>query len=106
MWPKIVRRGTMKIPPAMPSMPPRALAPTETANSHKLKLAAISAGSGLISRPAREAGYKADLVAPVIEFFVIDGLMPDRVRSAFYQEYRAPGRNTEGSRYCRVSRYG
>ena len=36
-WPKIVRIGTMKMPLAMPSMPPRALAPSETAKSHKPK---------------------------------------------------------------------
>src|SRR5579862_4969167 len=106
MWPKIVRRGTMKIPPAMPSMPPSALAAMETANSHKLKLPAISADSTFGSRSACEPGYEADLVAPVIEFFVIDGLMPAGVRSALYQEYRAAGTNAEGPRYCRVSRYG
>src|SRR5882757_3470853 len=106
MWPNTVRRGTMKIPPAMPSMPPSALAAIETANSHKLKLPAISADPAFRLRPAREPGHEADLVAPVIEFFVIDGLMPAGVRSALYQEYRAAGSNTEGSRYCRVSRYG
>src|SRR5215469_8457920 len=106
MWPNMVRRGTMKIPLAMPSMPPSALAAMETANSHKLKLPAMSADSALGSRPACEAGYEADMVASVIEFFVIDGLAPGGVRSALYQEYRAAGDNTEGSRYCRVSRYG
>src|SRR5262249_32695111 len=33
-WPKIARMGTMKIPPAIPSIPPSALAPSDTANSH------------------------------------------------------------------------
>src|SRR5882724_3123507 len=32
-WPKITRMGTMKIPPAIPSIPPSALAPSDTANS-------------------------------------------------------------------------
>src|SRR6266478_7047350 len=106
MWPKIVRMGTMKIPPAMPSMPPSALAAIETANSHKLKPPAISAVPDFRSRPAREPGYEADLVAAVIEFLVIDGLKPGGVGSALYQEYRAAGNNAEGSRYCRVRRYG
>src|SRR5580704_14341547 len=97
MWPKIVRRGTMKIPPAMPSVPPRALAAMETANSHKLKLPAISADSAFRSRPAREPGYETDLVASVMEFFIIDGLMSGGVRSALDQEYRAARNNTEGS---------
>src|SRR5690348_15722444 len=106
MWPNIVRRGTMKIPPAMPSMPPSALAAMETANSHKLKLPAISRSSAFRLWSACEPGYEADLVASVIEFFVIDGMTPAGVRSALYQENRAAGSNTEGSRYGRVSRYG
>src|ERR1700722_14081273 len=89
----------------VPSMPPSALAAIETANSHKLELPVISADTAFRSRSAREPGYEADLVTSVIEFFVIDGLMPAGVRSALYQEYRAAGNNTEGSRYCRVSRY-
>ena len=68
-------------------------------------MAAISADSAFRSRPAREPGYEANLVAPVIEFFVIDGLTPGGVGSALYQEYGAAGNNTEGSRYRRVSRY-
>src|SRR5882672_9522653 len=106
MWPKIVRMGTMKIPPAMPSMPPSALAAIETANSHKLKPPAISADSAFPSRYAPEPGYETDLVASIIEFFVIDGLTPGGVRSALDQKYRAAGSNTEGSRYGCVSRYG
>src|ERR1700683_1814763 len=105
MCAKSDRRAKIKTPPAMPSMPPSALAALETANSHKLKPPAISADSVFRSRSAREPGYETDLVAPVIEFFVIDGLTPGGVRSAFYQEYRAAGNNTEGSRYCRVRRY-
>jgi len=34
MWPNIVRIGTMKMPLAIPSMPPKVLVPTDTANSH------------------------------------------------------------------------
>jgi hypothetical protein len=33
-WANIVRIGTMKMPLAIPSMPPKALAATDTANSH------------------------------------------------------------------------
>jgi hypothetical protein len=33
MWPNIVRIGTMKMPLAIPSIPPKALAPTDMANS-------------------------------------------------------------------------
>src|SRR6201984_3036525 len=33
-WPNIVRIGTMKMPLAIPSMPPKALAATDTENSH------------------------------------------------------------------------
>src|SRR5580658_9367587 len=90
----------------MPSMPPSALAAMETANNHKLKLPLISADCACCSRPARQPGYEADLVAPVKELFVIDWLMPAGVRSALYQEYRAAGSNTERSRYGRVGGYG
>jgi len=34
MWPNIVRIGTMKMPLAIPSIPPKALTPTDMANSH------------------------------------------------------------------------
>src|SRR5260221_10877906 len=40
--PNIVRTGTTKIPLAMPSMPPRVLAPSEPTNSHKPNEESIS----------------------------------------------------------------
>jgi hypothetical protein len=87
--------GTIKIPLAMPSMPPNALATTETANSHNMKPLSISVGFASGSRPAGQPGHEADLVAPVIEFLVIDGRVFGGVRSALYQEYRAACTNTE-----------
>src|SRR5262245_14909538 len=105
MWPKIVRMGTMKIPPAMPSMPPRALAATEIANSHKLRLPSISADCASRSRTARKAGYGTDVVPTVMEFLVIDGPVSGGVRRALDQEYGAAHTNTKGSRHCRVGRY-
>jgi hypothetical protein len=81
-WPNIVRMGTIKIPLAMPSMPPNALATTETANSHNMKPLSISMGSASCSRPARKPGHETDLVALVIEFLVIDWRVIGGVRSA------------------------
>src|SRR5258708_6591112 len=106
MWPNIVKMGTIKIPLAMPSMPPSALAATETANSHSVKPVSISVSSAFGSRPARQPGHEADLVAAVIQFFVIDGLVFDGVRSALDQEYRTAGATTEGARNCGVGGYG
>jgi hypothetical protein len=53
----------------------------------------MSADSAFRSRLAREPGYEADMVASVKEFFIINGLVPGGVGSAFYQEYRAAGDN-------------
>src|SRR5262249_1150828 len=42
IWAHTVRPGTTKIPLAMPRLPPKALAPSETANSHRPNPAPIS----------------------------------------------------------------
>lgn len=80
---------TNKIPLAMPSMPPSAIAAIEIVTSHKLKLPSISAGCASCPRMARKPGYEPDVVPSVMEFFVIDGLARGGVRRALYQEYRA-----------------
>src|SRR5882724_830608 len=49
-WPKITRMGTMKIPPAIPSIPPSALAPSDTANSQNANPLSISTVSRSRSR--------------------------------------------------------
>src|SRR5215470_15746555 len=49
-WPKIARIGTMKIPPAIPSIPPSALAPSDTANSQNANPLSISSVSRSRSR--------------------------------------------------------
>src|SRR5882672_10677013 len=103
-WPNIVRMGTIKIPLAMPSMPPNALAATETAKSHNMKAVSISVSSASGSRSAREPGHETDLVATVVEFLVIDRRMFGGVRNALDQEYWAAFANTQGSRHRRVSR--
>src|SRR5258708_5587381 len=105
-WPNIVRMGTIKIPPAIPSIPPSALAATETANSHNMKPLSISVTFASWPRPARQPRHETDLVATVIQFLVVDGLVFGGVRSALYQEYRAAYADTEGPGDRRVSRYG
>src|SRR5258707_15318143 len=49
-WPKIARMGTMKIPPAIQSIPPSALAPIATANSQNVNPQCISRVSRSRSR--------------------------------------------------------
>src|SRR5262245_46200498 len=83
----IVSRGTMKIPLAMPSIPPRALAPSEAANSHKPN---VPISPPLLASPG-QAGHEPDLVAPVIEFFVIDRLLSRAVGGPLDQEEGAAG---------------
>src|SRR6266481_6327272 len=94
--PNIVRIGTTKIPLAMPSMPPRALAPSETANSHKPNEESISLR--FLPSPG-QAGHEPDQVAPVIEFFVIDRLVSRDVGRSLDQEERAPGLDAESFRH-------
>lgn len=60
-----------KIPLAIPSIPPNALAPIDIVNSHNMKAQSISLRSS--SGPAREPGHETDLVTTVIEFLVVDG---------------------------------
>src|SRR6266481_3658413 len=98
-WPNVVSMGTIKIPLAMPSMPPNALAATETANSHNMKAASISMSPAFGSRSAREPGHEPDLVATIMEFLVVNGRVIGGVRSALYQEYRAALCDSEGFRH-------
>src|SRR6516162_9708210 len=101
--PNIVRTGTTKIPLAMPSMPPRALAPSETANSHK-------PNAGSISLPllpsAGQAGHEPDHVAPVIELFIIDRLVSRAVGGPLDPEERASGFDAEGLRHDGLGGHG
>src|SRR6516162_7449689 len=94
--PNTVRMGTIRIPLAMPSTPPRALAPSATANSHKPNPGPISLP--LLASPG-QAGHEPDQVAPVIELFIIDRLVPRAVGGSLDQEEGAPGFDAEGLRH-------
>src|SRR5215467_13670371 len=96
MCPSTVRTGTTKIPLAMPSMPPRALAPSETANSHKLNPGPISLP--LLPSPG-QAGHEPDHVAPVIELFVIDRPVSRAIGGSLDQEEWASGFDAESLRH-------
>src|SRR6516225_847305 len=91
--PNVVRTGTTKIPPAMPSVPPRALAPSDTPNSHSPSPGPISLP---LLPPPGQAGHEPDQVAPVIELLVIDRPGPDPVRGSLDQEERASGLDAQG----------
>src|SRR5262249_32108636 len=82
--PNTVRMGTMKIPLAIPSMPPSALAPSDTANSQR-------PSQGSISTPPGQAGHEPDPVAPVIELFIVDRPTPRGVGGPLDQEERTAG---------------
>ena len=76
-WPNIVRIGTMKMPLAIPSMPPKALVPTDTANTHSSVSAFIcgnrlSAGLGSAVRVGSRTclcpgGFLLNLAGPNFE---------------------------------------
>src|SRR5262249_40817243 len=70
--PNTVRMGTIRIPPAMPSTPPRALAPSATANSHKPNPGPISLP--LLASPG-QAGHEPDPGAPVLGPVGIDRVL-------------------------------
>src|ERR1700744_1516845 len=88
-WPNMVRTGTIKMPLAIPSIPPSALAPSDTAKSHSVKL--ISIGVSRASAAFAAAGkprHEPDLIAAVMQLFVVDRLMSGTVRGAFDQKDR------------------
>src|SRR5262249_24535982 len=94
--PNIVRMGTMKIPLAMPSIPPKALAPTEAANSHKPNPGPISLP--FLPSPG-QAGHGPDPIAPVIELFIIDRLVSRAVGGSLDPEEWASRFDAEGLRH-------
>src|SRR5260370_25562518 len=100
----MVRIGTIKIPLAMPSMPPNALAATETANSHNIKAPSISVSPAFGSRSARKPRHETDLVATGVEFLVIDRHVFGGGRNAFDHEYSSSFASTHDCRHRRVIR--
>ena len=101
MWPNMVRMGTIKMPLAMPSMPPSALAPSDTAKSHKReprfqRACAPSVGAFGVRR--REARNELDLVAAVVQLFIVDRTVFVAIRGSLDQENRAARLDLEGPR--------
>src|SRR5580693_184824 len=100
----IVMIGTMKMPLAMPSAPPRALAPTEMQNSPREDAASMSAPLRTTMGTApRQPRLEANMVASIVQPLVIDRAMTQRVRGPINQEDRAAARNLQR---CRDGRSG
>lgn len=64
----------MKMPLAMPSTPPSALAPKAAINNHKASI--LPPELLTITRSPGQASDEADEVAAIVEFFVIYRPMP------------------------------
>src|SRR5579862_3001132 len=107
-WPKIATMGTIKIPPAMPSIPPSALAPSDTANSqiaNPLSILRVSRSRSR-SRSSSQPGDEPDLIPAVVELFVIDRPSACRVRCPFDQKNWATRAHFECPRHGCICRYG
>jgi hypothetical protein len=69
----IVKRGTMKMPLAIPSVVPKALAPAEMQKRAGTDAASISTALGRARNAAPgETRPEADLVASVVQLLVVD----------------------------------
>src|SRR6476469_6202721 len=95
--PKMVRMGTMKIPLAIPSIPPSALAPRDTANSHNANPQFICGRSSVTRGTAAQSSHKLNLVAVVVELLIVNGLMAFAVGSPFNAEYGTAGGDLQSS---------
>src|ERR1700761_5370513 len=105
--PNTVRMGTMKIPLAIPSIPPRALAPSDTAKSQSanpLSIYSTLLFYGRLRRStSRQMSDEPDLVAAVIKSLVINRLVSGGISGPLNQKDRATFADTERLRYSGVS---
>ena len=98
----------MKMPLAMPSTPPRALAPTEMQKSAGTDVASMSVAlrRALRNAPPGEARLEPDGVAAIVQSFVVDRAMFGGIRGPLDQEDRAANRDLERHRDSGLSRGG
>src|SRR6266478_1398455 len=104
--PNRARIGTMKMPLAMPSIPPSALAPSDMPNSHNAKPASMSGISGLHRGPraSGKARHEPDQITTIVQPLVIDWPIAGGVGRALDQEDGAAGRHLERLGGHRVGR--
>src|ERR1700744_4507698 len=95
--PNRVRMGTMKMPLAMPSIPPSALAPTDTTNSQDPKLTSMSGIFGWCGglRAPGKARHEPNQIAAIMQSLIVDGPIAGGIGRALDQEDRGPGRHLE-----------
>src|SRR6266478_2863150 len=94
------------MPPAMPSIPPSAPAPSDMPNSQAPKPAFILGASGLRRCPwaSGKARYETDQIAAIVQPLVIDRPIAGGIGRALDQKDRAPGRHFERLGGNRVGR--
>ncbi len=97
-----VRIGTMKMPLAMPSTPPSALAPKAATNSQRMVDVSIEATSGLRPR-ARTPGQSSSKpyqFTTVVKLFVINRPLPVAVGDSFDEENGIPTSTPKACATC------
>src|SRR5258708_25056391 len=94
------------MPLAMPSIPPSALAPSDTPNSHNPKPASMSGISGLHRGPwaSGKARHEPDQITTIVQPLIIDWPIAGGIRRALDQEDGAAGRHLERLGGNRVGR--
>src|SRR6266478_5039487 len=94
------------MPPAIPSIPPSAPAPSDMPTSEAPKPTLILGASGLRRCPwaSREARYEPDQIAAIMQPLVIDRPIAGGIGRALDQENRAAGRDLERLGGNRVGR--
>src|SRR3984957_16446637 len=93
--PNVVSMGTMKIPLAIPSAPPKALAPKAAANIHATAERSIIETLDAGRLATGETGLEPDQISAIVELLVIDGPITDGIGGALNQKYRASYRNPQ-----------
>src|SRR5712672_2085076 len=91
------RMGTMKMPLAMPSIPPSGLAPSDMPNSQGPKPVFMLGIFGLQRGPwaSGKARHEPDQITTIVQPLKIDGPIAGGIRRALDQEDGAAGRHLE-----------
>ena len=83
-WPpNTVSSGTIKMPPAIPSVPPTALAPIDIARSQRVSPVCNADASVIAGLATSKAGSEPNEIAAIVQLLVIDGQVVDGVGRTF-----------------------
>src|SRR5712672_4281553 len=102
----VVAASAMRMPPAMPSIPPSTPAPSNMPNSQDPKPGLMSGASGLRRGPwaPGKARHETDQIAAIVQPLVIDRPIAGGIGHALDQEDRAASRHLKRLGGNRVGR--